>query len=44
MLDLSSEAAIRGVLLKKLFLEILQYSQESTRVGVSFYLKRDSTT
>ena len=30
ILDLSPEAANRGVLYKKLFLEILQYSQENT--------------
>ena len=30
------EAATGGVLLKKLFLEISQYSQENTCVGVSF--------
>ena len=33
---LSTEAAARGVLSEKLFLNILQYSQESTVVGVSF--------
>ena len=33
------EAAARGVLYKKLFLNISQYSQESTCVGVYFYLK-----
>ena len=32
-----SEAATRGVLWKTLFLKILQISQESTIVGVSFY-------
>ena len=34
ILDLSPEVATRGVLYKKLFLEILQYSQENTCVGV----------
>ena len=34
LLVLSPEAATRGVLYKKLFLEILQYSQENTCVGV----------
>ena len=34
ILDLSPEAATRGVLYKKLFLEILQYSQENICVGV----------
>ena len=31
-----SEAAIRGVLCKKVFLEISQNSQENTGAGVSF--------
>ena len=31
---LSAEAASRGVLLKKLFVEILKYSQQNTCVGV----------
>ena len=33
----TSEAATGGVLFKKLFLKISQYSQENTCVGVSFY-------
>ena len=33
---LQAEAAIGGVLLKKLLLKISQYSQENTCVGVSF--------
>ena len=51
----SLEAATRGVLWKKAFLEILQNSQENTCARVSFlikvqasglqlYLKRDSDT
>ena len=41
MLSISSEAAIRGVLYKKLFLEILQNPQENTcaRTRVSFLIK-----
>ena len=34
---LTTEAATRGVLWKKLFLKIPQISQENTCVGVSFY-------
>ena len=37
-----SEAATRGVLLKKLFLKIGQYTQESCRPAT--LLKRDSNT
>ena len=36
---LLSEAAARGVLCKKVFLEILQNSQESTCARVSFLIK-----
>ena len=35
----SCEAATRGVLCKKVFLEILQNSQENTCAGVSFLIK-----
>ena len=40
ILDLSSEAATRGVLLKKLLLENLQYSQETPVLESLFYEKR----
>ena len=36
---LYSEAATRGVLLKKVLLEISQNSQENTRARVSFLIK-----
>ena len=38
-----TEAATRGVPLKKLFLEIPQNSQENTRARVSFLIKLQST-
>ena len=34
--NVKSEAATRGVLQKKVFLKILQYSQENTRLGAYF--------
>ena len=53
-ITLNAEAVTRGVLWKKMFLEILQNSQKSTCAGVSFlikftwglqlYWKRDSGT
>ena len=39
VLDVSSEAATRGVLCKKVFLEILKNSQENTFARVSFLIK-----
>ena len=39
-----SEAATRGVAQKKLFLNILWYSQENTGVGVSFLIKRQAVS
>ena len=36
---MNTEAASSGILYKKLFLRILQYSQENTCVGIFFLMK-----
>ena len=44
MLNFMPEAATRGVLIEKVFLEILQNSQENTCARVSFLIKLQAAT
>ena len=39
LMNIDAEAATRGVLQKKMFLKVSQYSQENTCVRVSFLTK-----